>query len=81
MSEVTDENFVDRGDDHFLMGLVGGIVLVEDCGGHVMVVAKVGDLGSRRNRWYGGLGAGVNRSNEGRGLECCVHDGGDSALQ
>ena len=45
-----------------------------------MGVAKVGDLGARSGRWDGVLGAGVNRSNDSRGRECCVHGGGDSDL-
>ena len=64
-----------------MKGLVGAIVLVEDCGGNVMDVAKVGDLGDRSGSWDGGIGAGVNRSDEGSGQECCVQRGGDSELK
>ena len=46
VAEGTDEHFVDGGNEHLLKGLVGGIVLVEYCGGNVMGVAKVGDLGA-----------------------------------
>ena len=64
-----------------LKGLVGTIVLVEDCGGNVTGVLKVGDIGARSVRWDGGLGAGVNRSDESIGLDFCVHGGEDSELQ
>ena len=50
VAEGTDENFVDGGDENFPKGLVGLVVLVENGGGDVMGVAKVGDLGPRRDR-------------------------------
>ena len=81
VAEGTDEHFVDRWDEHFPKGLVGAIVLFEDDGGNVMGVAKVGDMGDWRDRWDGGLGTGVDRSDEGRGEECFVHDRGDIELQ
>ena len=80
VSEGTDEHFVDGGDETFLKGLVGLVVLVEDSDGNIMGVAKVGDMGSRRNRWDGRLGTGVDQSNEVRGQECCIHDGGDGEV-
>ena len=40
-----------------------------------MSVSQVGDMGDRRNRWDGGLGAGVDGSDEGRFQECSVHGG------
>ena len=64
VAEVTDEHFVDVGDEHLKKGLVSLMVLVKDCGCDIMGVAKVGDLGGRRDRWDGRLGAGVKRSNE-----------------
>ena len=76
MAEVLDKHFVDGSDDHFPKGLVDLVVLIEDSGGDVMGVLKVGDLGDRRDRWDGGLGAGVGRSDEGCGQECCVHGRG-----
>ena len=45
VAEGPDENFVDGGDEHFPKGLVDLVILVEDGGGDVMSVAKVGDLG------------------------------------
>ena len=80
-AEGTDENFVDGNDEHLSKGLVVVIILIEDCGGNFMGVAKVGNLGTQRNRWDGGLGAGVNQRDESRGQECCVHDGGNSEFQ
>ena len=61
--------------------LVGLVVLVEDGGGDVMDVSQVGDLGAGRDRWDGGLGAGVDGSDEGRGQECGVHGGGDGEVK
>ena len=45
-AEGTEKNFVDGGDDHLPKGLVGLVVFVEDGGGNVMGVAKVGDMGA-----------------------------------
>ena len=67
VEEGTDEHFVDGGDEHMTKGLVGAVVLVEDGSGNIMGVAKVGDLGARRDIWDGGIGAGVDRNDEGRG--------------
>ena len=67
VAEGTDEHFVYGGDEHLSKVLVGAIVLVEDCSGNVMDVTKVGDLGDQRDRCDGGIGAGVNRSDESRG--------------
>ena len=50
VAEVMDKNFVNGGDEILSKGLVGAIVLVEDCGGNVMGVAKVGGLGARSGR-------------------------------
>ena len=61
--------------------LVGSVVLVEDGGGDIMGVSQVGDLGAGHDQWDGGLGAGVDGINEGRGQECNVHDGGDSEVK
>ena len=61
--------------------LVGSVVLVEDGGGNVVGVSKVGDIGDRRDQWGGGIGDEVDRSDEGRGQECCVHGGGDSEVK
>ena len=79
--EGTDEHFFNDGNEHFPKGLFGAIVPVEDGGGNVMGVSKVRDLGAQRNRWDSRLGAGVDRSDEGRGEECFVHDRGDIELQ
>ena len=81
VGEGTDENFVDGSDENFPKGLVSAIVLIENDGGDVMGVAKVGDLGAWRYGWDGGIGAGVDWSNKGYGQECCAHGGGDSELQ
>ena len=80
MVEGTDEHFVDGGDENLPKGIVGAIILFEDGGGNAMGVAKIGDLGPRRDRWDGGIGARVDQSNEGRGRECCVHIRGESDL-
>ena len=80
VAEGTDENFVNRVDEHFSKGLVRAIVIIEDCGSNVIGVSKVGDLGARHGRWNGGIGARVNRSDESRGQECCVHGRGESEL-
>ena len=80
MAEVQDEHFVDGGNDHLPKGLVGSVILVEDGGGNVMGISKVDDLGALHDGRYGVLGAKVNGSDEGRGRECCVHDGRDVEL-
>ena len=80
VADRTDEHLVDGSDENFLKGLDGAIVLVENGCGNVMGVAKVGDLGDRRDRWNGGIVDGVNWSNESRGRDCCVHGGGESEL-
>ena len=59
MAVGPDEHFVDGGDEHFPKGLVGLVVLVEYEGGNFMGVLKAGDLGARRDRWDGGIGAGL----------------------
>ena len=76
VAEGQDENFVDGGGENLLKGLVGSVVLVEDGGGNVMGEAEVGDMGPRRDRWDGGLSDGFDRSDEERGRERCLHDGG-----
>ena len=80
MAEGPDEHFVDGGDENFPKGIVSTIVLFEDGGDNAMGVAKIGDLGPRRDRWDGGIGARVDQSDEGRGRKCCVHSRGDSEL-
>ena len=79
--EGTDEHFVDGNDENLSKGLVVVIILIEDCDENVMGVAKVGNLVTQRNRWDGGLSAGVNRRDESRGQECCVHGGVNSEFQ
>ena len=81
VADGTDKNFVDGGDYHLSKGLVGAIVRVEDFGGNVMGVAKVGDLGARIGSWDSGIGAGANHSDEISCRYCCVHGGGDSELK
>ena len=49
VAEGPDKHFFDCGDEHLPKGLVGSVVLVEDGGGNVMGVSKIGDLGARRN--------------------------------
>ena len=46
MAKRPDEHFVNSGNEHLPKGLVGLVVLVEDGGGDVMGVSKVGDLGA-----------------------------------
>ena len=67
VAEKTGGNFVDGGDEHLSKGLVGAIVLVEDCDGDVIGVSKVGDMGNRHDIWDGGIGSKVNRRDEIRG--------------
>ena len=78
VTKRTDENFVDGGDENLPKSLVGATVLVEDGGGNIMGVRKVGELKAQRDVWDVWLGAGVERSDERRGRECCVHGGGES---
>ena len=80
MVERPDDNFVNGGNDHLPKGLVGLVTLVEDNGGDVMGLSKVGDIAAQCNQWDGGLGAGVDKSDEGCSRECCVHGGGDVEL-
>ena len=47
MAERPDEHFVEGVNGNLPKGLVGLVVLVEDGGGDVMGVSKVGDLGDR----------------------------------
>ena len=44
--EGVDEHFVGGGEKNLLKSLVGVIVLVEECGGGVEIIAKFGDLGA-----------------------------------
>ena len=59
------ERCVDGGDENLPKGLVSLAVIVEEGGGNVIGIAKLGDMGDRHDRCDGGLGAGVDRSNEG----------------
>ena len=45
------ENFVDGGQKNLSQGLVGAVVLVEECGRGVKIIAKFGDLGGSGVGW------------------------------
>ena len=47
--------------------LVGAIILVEECGGGVEIIAKFGDLGASGVGWDDGYRSGVDRHDEGGG--------------
>ena len=52
--EGVDEYFVNIGEKDLLESLVGAIILVEECGGGVKIIAKFGDLGASGFGWgYG----------------------------
>ena len=60
-SERADEHFVGGGKKNFSKSLVSAVVLVEECGGGVKIIAKFGDLGASGVGWDAGYRAGVDR--------------------
>ena len=46
------ENFVDGGKKNLSKSVVGAVLLVEECGGSVESIPKLGDLGAR-GFWLG----------------------------
>ena len=75
VSEGEDEHFVNSREKNFLESLIGAIVLVEECRGGVKSIAKLGDLGASGVGRDDGFRAGVDRNDEGNGLQGVV-DGG-----
>ena len=75
VSEGADENFVNSREKNLSENLVGAIVLVEECVGGVKSIAKFGDLVSSGVGRDDGFRAGVDRHNEGDGIQSVV-DGG-----
>ena len=51
VSERADEHLVNSRDKNLSEILVGAIVLVEECGGSVEIIAKLGDLGASKVGW------------------------------
>ena len=70
--EGADEHFVNSREKNLLESLVGAIVLVEECGGGVVIIAKFGDLGASGVGWDDGYQAGVDRHDEGDGRKIVV---------
>ena len=54
------EHFVDVGNKNFSKSLVGAVVLIEECGGGVESIAKIGGLGASGVDWDVGCRAGVD---------------------
>ena len=71
--EGADENFVYSREKIFLEILVGTIVLVEECGGGVESIAKFGYLGAGGFGCDYGYRAGVDRHDEGGGLQYTMY--------
>ena len=67
MSEGADEHFVYSGEKDLSKSLVGAIVLVEEGGGGVEIIAQFGDLGASGVGWDNGYRAGVDGHDEGYG--------------
>ena len=75
VSEGADENLVNSREKNFSESLVGDIVLVEECGCGVKLIAKFSDLGASGVGWDDGYIAGVDSHDEGDGQQSVV-DGG-----
>ena len=75
MSEGADKHFVNSRENNLSESLFGAIVLVEECGGGVESIAKFGDLSASGVGRDDGFRAGVDRNDEGNGLQGVV-DGG-----
>ena len=75
VSEGADEHFVNSREKNLSESLVGAIVLVEEYGGGVESIEKFSDLGSSGVGRDYGFRAGVDRHNEGDGIQSVV-DGG-----
>ena len=63
--EGADEHFVNSRENNFPESLVGAIVLVEECGGGVESISKVGGLSASGVGLDDGFRSGVYRHNEG----------------
>ena len=72
VAEGPDDHLVNSGDSNLTKCLVVLVVLVKDSGGNVMGLSQVGDVGAGRDRWDGGIGAGVDGKDEGCVRECSV---------
>ena len=53
------EHFVNGGKKNFSKSLVGKVILVEECGGGVKIIEKLGDLDVSGVGWDDGCRAGV----------------------
>ena len=73
--EGADENFVYSREKNLSWSLVGAIVLVEECGGGVKIIAKFGDLGASGVGWDNGYRDRVDGHNEGNGRQGVVKGG------
>ena len=60
VSEGADENFIDGGEKNLPKNLVSAVVIVEECGGGVESIAKLGDLGASGFVWDDGYRSGVD---------------------
>ena len=58
--EEAYEHFVNIIEKNFSESLVGTVVLVEECGGVVKIIAKFGDLGASGVGWDDGCRSGVD---------------------
>ena len=75
VSEGADEHFVNSREKNLSESLVGVIVLVEECGGSVEIIAKFGDLGASGVGQDDGFISGVDGHDEGDGLKIVVDSG------
>ena len=62
--EVADEHFIYSIEKNLSERLVSVIVLVEECGCGVKIIAKFGDLGASGVGWDDGYRAGVDGHDE-----------------
>ena len=75
VSDGADENFFNSREKNLSESLVGAIVLVEECGGSVESIAKLGDFGASGVGWDDRFRSVVDRHAEGNEQQNVV-DGG-----
>ena len=64
VSEGADEHFVKSREKNSSESLVGAIVIVDECGGSVKIIAKLGDLGASGVGWDDGYRARFEGNNK-----------------
>ena len=75
VSEKADDHFVYITEKNLSESLFGAIVLVEECGVGVKIIARFGDLNASAVAWGDGDIAGVDGHDEGDGQQGVVRCG------